>query len=134
MAFRVAAVIWTALALAVNAVVHFSLAPQFDLVQTQLDSGLVASVGQFFRVAAVANVILAILILVPPRRWSAFVVTAASVVGLALTVSSTVTPIELPLGLPTIPVGPWLQLRIVAAAAEALAVVGSIMIASRRRL
>ena len=134
MAFRAAAVIWTALALAVNAVVHFWLAPQFDLVQTRLENGFVASLGQFFRVAAAANVILAILILVRPRRWFAFVATAASVVGLALTVSSTVAPIELPFGLPTIPAGPWLQLRIVAAAAEALAVVGSIVIASRRRL
>jgi hypothetical protein len=50
-----------------------------------------------------------------------------------MTVASTVMPIELPFGLPTIPVGPWLQLRVVSAAAETLAVVGSLMIASRRR-
>ncbi|SKA91727.1 hypothetical protein SAMN06295879_1531 [Agreia bicolorata] len=132
MAFRVAAVIWTAIALAVAAVVHFFLAPQFDLIQTRLEGGFVVTVGQLFRVAAVTNGLLAALILVRPRRWSALLVTAASLAGLALTVSSTVGPIELPFGLPTIPVGTWLQLRVVAAAAEALAVVGSIMIASRR--
>lgn len=132
MAFRVAAVIWTAIALAVVAIVHISLAPQFDLIQSRSEGGFVVSIGQLFRVAAAANAVLAILILVRPRRWSAALVTVASLAGLALTVSSTVMPIELPFGLPTIPVGPWLQLRIVAAAAEALAVIGSIMTASRR--
>ncbi|MBF4635513.1 hypothetical protein ITJ38_13945 [Agreia pratensis] len=133
MAFRVAAVIWTAIALAVIAIVHFSLAPQFDLVQTRLEGGFVATVGQLFRVAAVSSAVLAVLILVRPRRWSALVVAAASAAGLALTVASTVMPIELPFGLPTIPVGPWLQLRILAAGAEIFAVVGSLMIAGRRR-
>jgi hypothetical protein len=133
MAFRVAAVIWTAIALAVIAIVHFSLAPQFDLVQTRLEGGFVATVGQLFRVAAVSSAVLAVLILVRPRRWTALVVTSASLAGLVMTVASTVMPIELPFGLPTIPVGPWLQLRVVSAAAETLAVVGSLMIASRRR-
>jgi hypothetical protein len=133
MAFRVAAVIWTAIALVVVALVHFSLAPQFDLLQTRLEGGPFVTVGHVFRAGAFVNVLLAILILVRPRRWSALLVAGASVVGLVLTVSTTVTPVGLPFGLPPLPSGPWLQLRVIAAGAEALAIVGGIAIVSRRR-
>jgi hypothetical protein len=133
MAFRVAAVIWTAIALVVVALVHFSLAPQFDLLQTQLEGGPVVTVGHVFRAGALANAVLAVVILVRPRRWSALLVAAASLVSLVLTVLTTVTPVGLPFGFPSLPSGPWLQLRFIAAGAEALAVVGSITIMSRRR-
>jgi hypothetical protein len=133
MAFRVAAVIWTAISLVVIALVHFSLAPQFDLVQAQLDGGVVVTVGHVFRAGALLYAALAVLILIRPRRWSAALVAGASLVALVLTVSTTVAPVELPFGFPALPWGPWLQLRIAAAAAEALAVAGSVAIMSRRR-
>ena len=133
MAFRVAAVIWTAIALAVIAIVHFSLAPQFDLVQAQLVGGPVVAVGTLFRASAAANALLAVLVLVRPRRWSAVLVAVVSLVSLGVTAYTTVSPIALPFGLPTIPAGPWLQLRIIAVAAEAFAVVGAVTIAARRR-
>jgi hypothetical protein len=133
MAFRVAAVVWTAIALVVVALVHFSLAPQFDLLQTRLEGGSVVTVGHVFRAGAFVNAALALLILVRPRRWSALLVAGASLVGLVLTVLTTVTPLALPFGFPSLPSGPWLQLRIVAAVAEALAVAGSVAIMPRPR-
>jgi hypothetical protein len=133
MAFRVAAVIWSAIALAVNAIVHFSLAPQFDLVQAELEGGAVITVGHLFRAGALVNAVLAVIVLIRPRRWSAALVAIASIVGLVLTVSTTVVAVELPFGLPTLPVGTWLQLRVIAAAAQVLALVGAVTIASSRR-
>lgn len=133
MAFRVAAVIWTAIALVVVALVHFSLAPQFDLLQTRLEGGHVVTVGHVFRAGALVNAVLAVLILVRPRRWSAVFVAVASLVGLVLTVATTVTPVGLPFGFPPLPSGPWLQLRLIAVGAEALAVIGSVVIISHRR-
>lgn len=132
MPFRVAATVCTALALVVTAIVHLSLASQFDLVQARLENGTVVTIGQFFRVGAGLCVVLAVLILVRPRRWSAGLVAVSSVIALIVTVSTTIGPIELPVGLPTIPVGGWLPLRVIATAAEAVALLGAMVIASRR--
>jgi hypothetical protein len=132
MPLRVAATVCTALALVVTAIVHLSLASQFDLVQARLENGTVVTVGQFFRVGAGLCVVLAVLILVRPRRWSAALVAVSSVIALVVTVSTTIGPIELPAGFPVIPVGEWLPLRVIAAAAEAFALVGALTIACER--
>jgi hypothetical protein len=132
-AFRVAAVIWTILALVANAYVHFSLAPQFDLLEGRLSTATVVTLGQLFRAEAILDAVLALAILVRPRAWSGLVVAVVALAGLALTVGSTMMSIPLPFGLPVVPQGEWLQLRVIAAGAQGLAFVGALTIVTRRR-
>ena len=60
--FTIAARIWTALALLVNAYIHFLLASPFDALV-----GTLVSQGTLFRVQGVVNILAAILILVIHR-------------------------------------------------------------------
>jgi len=71
----------TAAGLAVDAVVHWNLAPQFDPV---VGSGPAqVSQGQLFRLEALLALVAAVLVLLVRRRWAVLVAFVVAVAGVA---------------------------------------------------
>lgn len=129
--FIIAARIWIALALLINAYVHFVLATPFDAIV-----GSLVSQGALFRVQAVVNILAAVLILAVYRWWTGLVVAVIAAGGLVLLVASVYVPLDLSaLGFPVIYEPAWYSDKIVAVIAQALAVVGGLLVAvlTRRR-
>lgn len=128
-AFVIGARIWTAVALWINAYIHFVLAIPFDSVV-----GPLISQGNLFRIQAVVNIVAGILILVLPRWWSGLFAAAVGAGGLLLLVLSVYIPLDLStLGLPVIFEPIWYQDKIVAAVTQAFAVIGGLIVAARTR-
>ena len=129
--FILAAAIWTAIALGVNAYVHFVLADPFDG-----NAGTLVTQGWLFRIEGVADILAAVLILVHPRRWTAFIAGIVALGGLVLIVLTVYVPLDLTaIGLPYLYEPSWYQEKIIAVVAQALAIVGALVVAvgARRR-
>ena len=129
--FTFAAAIWTALALGINAYVHFVLADPFDG-----NAGTLVTQGWLFRIEGVADILAAVLILVHPRRWTALIAGIVALGGLVLIVFTVYVPLDLTaIGLPYLYEPSWYQQKIIAVLAQALAVVGALVVAvgARRR-
>ena len=129
--FTFAAAIWTALALGINAYVHFVLADPFDG-----NAGTLVSQGWLFRIEGAADILAAVLILVHPRRWTALIAGIVALGGLVLIVFTVYVPLDLTaIGLPYLYEPSWYQQKIIAVLAQALAVVGALVVAvgARRR-
>ncbi len=122
--FIVAARIWTAVALLVNAYVHFLLATPFDSVV-----GTLVSQGTLFRIQGVVNILATILILVVHRWWAGLVAATVAAGGLALLVASVYVPLDFSaLGLPVIYEPVWYQDKVIAVIAQGMAVIGGLLV------
>lgn len=121
--------ITTALALLVNAYIHFLLATPFDALV-----GTLVSQGTLFRIQGVVNILAAILILVI-HRWRAGLTAAAIAAGgLALLVASVYVPLDLTaLGLPLIYEPVWYPDKVVAVIAQILALAAGLIVAMASR-
>lgn len=127
--FTIAARVWTALALLVNAYVHFQLAGPFDALV-----GTLVSQGALFRIQGVVNILAAILIVVVHRWWAGLVAAAIAAGGLALLVVSVYVPLNLSaLGFPVIYEPVWYQAKVIAVVAQAVALVGGLLVAALSR-
>ncbi|GAA1208426.1 hypothetical protein [Rhodoglobus aureus] len=123
--FIVAARIWIALALVVNAYVHFLLATPFDAIV-----GSLVSQGALFRIQGVVNVLAAVLILAVYRWWTGLVAAVIAAGGLALLVASVYVPLDLSaLGFPVIYEPAWYPDKVVAVIAQGFALIGGLLVA-----
>ena len=127
--FIIAARMLTALALLVNAYIHFVLAAPFDALV-----GTLISQGNLFRIQGVVNILAAILILVINRWWAGLVAAVIAAGGLALVVASVYVPLDLSaLGLPVIYEPVWYQDKVTAVIAQSLALIGGLLVAVASR-
>ncbi len=85
---RLAAVL-IAVALLLNAWIHFRLAGPFDA-----NPGALLSQGALFRIQAVVNVAVAILVVVRPRAWTALLAFAVAAGGAAILTLTSVLPVD----------------------------------------
>lgn len=116
-ALRIALLLVTAIALVVNAVIHFRLAGPFDAI-----TGTLVSQGTLFRLQAVVNVVVAAVLLIARTRWAAALAAVVAVGGLALVVITTLIPLDLTtLGLPFLFEPIWYADKVVSAVAQAVA-------------
>ncbi|MGV8857785.1 hypothetical protein [Rhodoglobus sp.] len=123
--FIIAARIWIALALLVNAYVHFVLASPFDAIV-----GSLVSQGALFRIQGVVNILAAVLILVVYRWWTGLVVAVIAAGGLALLVASVYVPLDLSaIGFPVIYEPVWYPDKVIAVVAQGLALIGGLALA-----
>lgn len=124
--FLLAARLWTAIALVVNAIIHFQLAAPFDAIV-----GTLVSQGTLFRIQGVVDIAAAILILVLPRWWTAALAAVVAVGGLALLVISVIVPLDLQfIGFPVIFEPVWYSDKVIAAISQAIALVGGTFVAA----
>lgn len=108
--------------LAVDAWVHLRLGASFDAI------GTVASQGDLFRGAAVAAVVVAVGLLVVPRRHAAvgyLVACAVAAISLAVLLLTTYAPIHAVGPFPDMYDPSWYRDKVLAAVGEALAVGGA---------
>jgi len=127
--FVVAARIWIALALVVNAYVHFLLATPFDAIV-----GSLVSQGALFRIQGVVNILAAVLILAVYRWWTGLLVAVIAAGGLALLVASVYVPLDLSaIGFPVIYEPAWYPDKVVAVIAQGFAVIGGLVVAVSTR-
>jgi hypothetical protein len=127
-ALRIALLIITAIALLVNAVIHFQLAGPFDAI-----TGTLVSQGTLFRIQAAVN-IAAALLLITRTRWAAALAALVAAGGLALVVITTLVPLDLsPIGLPFLFEPIWYADKVIAAVAQAIALAAAITAALLRR-
>lgn len=115
----------TAVALVVNAYIHFRLATTFDAV-----TGTLLSLGDLFRIQGVAGVVVAILVVVLPRWWAALVAAGLAGAGIAMLVISVYAPLDLSaIGLPVISESAWYPDKLVALASQGIAMVAALLAA-----
>ena len=127
--FIIAARIWTAIALLVNAYVHFLLATSFDAFV-----GTLVSQGTLFRLHGVVNILAAILIVVIHRWWAGLVAAAIAAGGLVLLVASVYVQLDLSaLGFPVVYEPVWYQDKVIAVVAQAFALIGGLVVAGSKR-
>lgn len=127
--FALAARILTALALLVNAYIHFVLAPPFDALV-----GTLVSQGTLFRIQGVVNILVAVLILAVPRYWTGLVAAAVAAGGLVLLVTSVFVALDLTaIGFPVIYEPVWYQDKVIAVVAQGIALGGGIAVAMAGR-
>jgi len=127
--FIIATRIWIALALLVNAYVHFLLATPFDAIV-----GSLVSQGALFRIQGVVNILAAVLILAVYRWWTGLVAAVIAAGGLALLVASVYVPLDLSaLGFPVIYEPVWYPDKVVAVIAQGFAVIGGLVVAVSTR-
>lgn len=92
---------WTAtgllaVALLVNAVIHFRLAAPFDAV-----AGTIVTQGDLFRIQAVANIVAIAVVVIARRRWADALALVIAAGGAALIVVTALVPLDLTaIGLP----------------------------------
>ncbi|MBH0109489.1 hypothetical protein I6E81_04865 [Salinibacterium sp. NG22] len=123
--FSIAARIWIALALLVNAYVHFVLATPFDAIV-----GSLVSQGALFRIQSVMNILAAVLVLAVYRWWTGLVVAVIAAGGLALLVASVYVPLDLSaIGLPVIYEPVWYSDKVIAVIAQGFALIGGVAVA-----
>ncbi|MEF2975785.1 hypothetical protein [Subtercola sp. YIM 133946] len=129
-AVRFGAILWTIVALVLNAYIHVTLAPTVTPVDPTL-----MSLGTLYLAEAAVNVLAAILLLVRPRVWSALFAVLVALVGLMTLVASVWMPLQLPLGLPTVPMSSWTTEKAISAAAQVFIVISGTVVAvtARRR-
>jgi hypothetical protein len=121
--FPIAARIWIALALLVNAYVHFVLAIPFDAIV-----GSLVSQGALFRIQGVVNVLAAVLILAVYRWRTGLVAAVIAAGGLALLVASVYVPLDLSsIGFPVIYEPVWYPDKVVAVIAQGFALIGGLV-------
>ncbi|UTT63149.1 hypothetical protein [Microcella humidisoli] len=126
-AFRIALLIVTAIALVVNAVIHFQLAGPFEAI-----TGTLVGQGTLFRIQAAVN-IAAALLLITRTRWAAALAALVAAGGLALVVITTLVPLDLsPIGLPVLFEPIWYADKVIAAVAQAIALAAAITAALLR--
>lgn len=127
--FVIAARIWIALALAVNAYVHFLLATPFDALV-----GSLVSQGDLFRIQGVVNILAAVLVLAVHRWWTGLVAAAIAAGGLVFLVASVYVPLDLSaLGFPVIYEPAWYPDKVVAVIAQGFALIGGLLVAASTR-
>ncbi|GAA0997971.1 hypothetical protein [Subtercola frigoramans] len=122
--FRFAAIFWAVLALALNAYIHFTLAPGVSTVE-----GALMSLSTLYLIEAAVNVLAAILLVVRPRVWTAVFAILVALAGLAILVASVWMPVHLPFGLPMVPMSSWTTEKAVSAAAQFLVLFSGSIIA-----
>ncbi|WP_341954086.1 hypothetical protein [Salinibacterium sp. TMP30] len=123
--FIIATRIWIALALLVNAYVHFLLATPFDAIV-----GSLVSQGDLFRIQGVVNILAAVLILAVYRWWTELVAAVIAAGGLALLVASVYVPLDLSaIGFPVIYEPVWYPDKVIAVVAQGLALIGGLALA-----
>ncbi|MGV8913393.1 MAG: hypothetical protein ACOH14_12340 [Rhodoglobus sp.] len=123
--FIIAARIWIALALLVNAYVHFVLANPFDAIV-----GSLVSQGALFRIQGVVNILAAVLILAVYRWWTGLVVAVIAAGGLTLLVTSVYVPLDLSaIGFPVIYEPVWYSDKVIAVVAQGFALIGGVAVA-----
>ncbi|TIH37365.1 hypothetical protein D4765_08120 [Subtercola vilae] len=125
--------LWTVVALGLNAYIHFTLAPS---VETFPGSALPSSginLGTLYYVEAGVNALAAVLVLIRPRVWSSLFAVLVALTGLATLVVSVWMPIHLPLGLPGVPMGSWTTEKAISAGAQAFVVVSGMIVAATTR-
>lgn len=122
---NLAARIVTAGALVVNATVHFRLASTFDAV-----TGTLLSLGDLFRIQGVAGILAGLLVVTVPRRWAALSAAGLAAAGITMLVASVYVPLDLSaLGLPVISDASWYPDKLVAVAAQGIAVIAAVLAA-----
>ena len=129
--FVIATRIWIAVALLVNAYVHFLLATPFDAIV-----GSLVSQGALFRIQGVVNILAAVLILVVHRWWTGLVAAVIAAGGLALLVASVYVPLDLSaIGFPVIFEPVWYPDKVIAVVAQGFALIGGLLVVvvARRR-
>lgn len=118
-----------ALALVVNAVIHLQLAGPFDSV-----TGSLVSQGDLFRIQAGAGILVAVLLVAVRRAWVALAAAVVAAGGLGLLILSTVVLLDLTaLGLPPLFEPVWYADKIIAALAQAVALVAALTVAFLQR-
>ncbi len=126
LALRIITVTIAAFALVINAVIHVSLAGAYDAI-----TGTLLGQGDLFRIQAVANIVVAALLLVTLRyrQWAVIVSLAAAFVaagGLALVVITTLVPLDLTtIGLPYLFEPIWFADKIISALAQGIALIAA---------
>lgn len=120
----------TSAALVVNAVIHLQLAGPFDAI-----TGTLIGQGWLFRIQAIVNIAVAVLLLVVRRPWVAAAAAVAAAGGLALILITVAVPLDLTaLGLPLLFEPLWYAQKTIAALVQGLAVLtGAILIGALRR-
>ncbi len=78
-----------AAALVLNAVIHLRLAGPFDA-----NPGALLSQGALFRIQAVVNLIVALLVVVRPRAWTMFIAFIVAAGGAAVLTLTSVVPLD----------------------------------------
>lgn len=120
-ALRIALLLVTAVALVVNAVIHFQLAGPFDAI-----TGTLVSQGTLFRIQAAANIVAAALLLTR-TWWAAALAALVAAGGLALVVTTTLVPLDLTvIGLPFLFEPIWYADKIVSTVAQAVALAAAL--------
>ncbi|MEX1078056.1 MAG: hypothetical protein WED09_02980 [Homoserinimonas sp.] len=109
----------TAIALLLNAYIHFTLAATFDAL-----AGTLLTLGDLFRIQGAAGVLAALLVVALPRRWVAMTAGGLAAAGIAMLLASVYAPLDLSsIGLPVISDSAWYPAKVTAVAAQAVAVV-----------
>ncbi|MFC0680856.1 hypothetical protein ACFFGH_23750 [Lysobacter korlensis] len=128
---RLAAIL-IAVALLLNAWIHVRLAGPFDA-----NPGALLSQGALFRIQAVVNLVIAILIVVRPRAWAALLAFAVAAGGAAILTLTSVVPVDgSMLGLPYLFEPAWYPAKQTSLVLQLLAAVlaaGKMLHAVRRR-
>lgn len=120
-ALRIALLLVTAIALVVNAIIHFRLAGPFDAI-----TGTLVSQGTLFRIQAVVNLAVAAILLIARTRWAAALAGIVAAGGLALVVITTLVTLDLStIGLPFLFEPIWYTDKIISAVVQALALIAA---------
>ncbi|MCU1476622.1 MAG: hypothetical protein JWQ64_1315 [Subtercola sp.] len=127
--FRFAAILWTIVALGLNAYIHLTLAPTVTDV-----SGRLMNLGTLYLIEAAVNTLAAVFLLVRPRVWSALFAVLVALIGLITLVASVWMPLHLPFGFPSVPMSSWTTEKAISAAAQLFVVIsGSVVAVTVRR-
>ncbi len=120
----------TALALVVNAVIHLQLAGPFDAI-----TGTLIGQGWLFRIQAIVNIAVAILLIVVRRPWVAAAAAVVAAGGLALILITVAVPLDLTsVGLPVLYEPLWYPQKTISAIVQGLAILtAAVLIGALRR-
>lgn len=114
-----------ALGLLVNAYIHFALAEPFDSL-----TGTLLSVGDLFRIQAVANILFAIAIVVFARPWISLLTAALAGAGIVMLIISVYSPLDLSgAGLPVISEAAWYPDKLIALGSQGVAIIAAVFAA-----
>lgn len=115
----------TAIALLVNAYIHFMLAATFDAL-----TGTLLSLGDLFRLQGLAGMLLGIVVVVLSRRWVALLAAALAAAGIAMLIISVYSPLDLSgIGLPVISESAWYPDKLLALASQGVAMIAALLAA-----
>jgi hypothetical protein len=120
-----------AIALLLNAVIHVRLAGPFDA-----NPGALLSQGALFRIQAVVNAVVAVLVVARPRPWTMLLALAVAAGGAAVLTITTLVPLDATaLGLPYLFEPAWYPAKQTSLVLQLLAaaVAGGALLHRRRR-